>query len=199
MPYNSATLASAKEPITYYYFLQNRSDIFEISCLNSTVNCTWPSGTSASWYNSFRYFNSNTFHTLLIAMFTSSPGCQNQTAKPMKNPRAVPICCDTSSSQQGPSTSEGDPEGCEFFNATNFHRFHVPLFKLSSPKLNDQTDSDSLINTLLLHMITQDHSQNTFNDQNNTDIEKFEKEVNNVFTQIKLDTSSETEGSRQHK
>ena len=47
------------------------------------------------------------------------------------------------------------PRDCEksFFNTTNFHRFRVPLLKLFSAQLTDQTDSDSQINTLLLHLL----------------------------------------------
>ena len=46
-------------------------------------------------------------------------------------------------------------QDCELFKATNFHRFHLYLFKLFSPQLSDQTYADSLIVTLLLHPIIQ--------------------------------------------
>ena len=56
-------------------------------------------------------------------------------------------------------------EDCEFFIITNIYRFHVSLLKLLSPQLNDQTDSESLLRTLLRHSIYQDHSLKPYNDQ----------------------------------
>ena len=51
------------------------------------------------------------------------------------------------------------PADCEnsSFSANNFQRFQVQLFKLLSPQLNDQTDSDSLINTQIFHLLNQHH------------------------------------------
>ena len=49
----------------------------------------------------------------------------------------------------------------------------VHLIKLFSPQLNYQTDSDFLINTPLLQPKNQEHSLNTFNDQNNTENAKW--------------------------
>ena len=58
------------------------------------------------------------------------------------------------------------------FNGTNFYRFFVTLFKVSSSQLKDQNDSDSPINTLLLHLNNEDQSLKNSNDQKNTDSEK---------------------------
>ena len=87
------------------------------------------------------------------------------------------------------------PDDCEntAVNTTNFRRFQVHLFKLFSPQLNGQTDSHSLINTLLIHFLNQNLSQDTFHEQKNTDSEKFKKEVINVFTPTEFDNSPESE------
>ena len=77
------------------------------------------------------------------------------------------------------------PGECEqiLFSTTNFHRFHVHLFKLFFPQLNDQTYSDSEINLLLFHFLNQNHSLVKFLDQINHDAEKLMKHVLNVVTQ----------------
>ena len=82
-----------------------------------------------------------------------------------------------------------------FFNTTNFHRFHVHLFKLSSPELQHQTDSDSLINTMLIYLLSQFQSLDTFHEHKITDAENFIKEVTNVFTQTEFDKYTEIEVS----
>ena len=81
-----------------------------------------------------------------------------------------------------------NPRGCDknFVNAANFHRFHVHLFKVFSPHINDQADSDSLINTLFLHLVNQNDFLNISNDQNDTVTEQIKKEVLIVFTQTEL-------------
>ena len=58
-----------------------------------------------------------------------------------------------------------------FFKTTNIHRFHVLLFKISSPQLNDQTNSDSIINTQPIQLLNQKHAPDTFNEQNNFHVE----------------------------
>ena len=89
------------------------------------------------------------------------------------------------------------PEDCDkkFFTATNFHRFHVQLIKHFLTQLSDQVDSVSLIITLILHLLNQNCSLDTFHHQNNTDAEKLIEEGMKVFTQTEFDTSSETEVS----
>ena len=93
-----------------------------------------------------------------------------------------------------------NPDDCDktFFNTTNFHRFDVQLFKRSSPQLNVQTNSDSAINTLLLHFLIQHLSLDTFHEQKNTDAEKLKNEVIKVFTQTDFDNSSDTEVSQKY-
>ena len=76
--------------------------------------------------------------------------------------------------------------------ASYAQRLHVHTFKISQPWGEDQTDSDSLLNTPVLQLLTKNHSLKTFNDQNETDAEKFEKEVINVLIQTDFDTLSET-------
>ena len=63
---------------------------------------------------------------------------------------------------------KGTPDDCDetFFNTTTFRQFHVQLFKLLSPQLSDQSDSDSIVNTLLLHHKNQNHSLDTFQEVN---------------------------------
>ena len=127
-------------------------------------------------------------------MFTSSPGCQNQTAKSSKVQRQFQILVLQVLHSKALQALKETPEVCHFFNAINFHRFREHLLKSSSPQLNDQTDSDYLISTLLLHLINQDHSLYAFNDQNNTDAENLTKrDMINVSSQTELDTSSHTE------
>ena len=84
-------------------------------------------------------------------------------------------------------------EDCEknIFNAKNFHRFYVHFLKFFSSQLNDQVDSVSPINTLLLHLINQGLSLITSNDQNYTDAEKTKIII--VFTETEFDTSPSTE------
>ena len=87
-----------------------------------------------------------------LKMFTSSPGCQNRTVKSSKSSRqlqSVALCVRPNKALQRLTKS---PDDCKqtFFNTANFHRFHVFLFKIFSPQLIDQHDSDSVISTLVL-------------------------------------------------
>ena len=119
------------------------------------------------------------------------PGCYNQVAKSSKFGRHFHILAPRVILKKALQALKEAPENSHFFDATNFHRFHVHLSKLLSRQLSDQTGSDSLIKTLLLHLINHDHSLSTFISQNNTG--KLKKELIDVFTQSESDTSSETE------
>ena len=70
------------------------------------------------------------------------------------------------------------------------HPFGVQISRLFSLQPNDQVDSESLWNTLLLHLINHGHSLNVSNDQKNADAEKVQKEAINVFNQTDFDTST---------
>ena len=70
--------------------------------------------------------------------------------------------------------------------------------QIFSSQLNDQTDSDFLIKELLLHVMNQDHSLNTFSNLNNNDAERLKRRSENVLTQTEFDTSSEPEVSPKH-
>ena len=60
-----------------------------------------------------------------------------------------------------------NPDDCEntFFNTTNLYRFHVLSFKLISPQLYDPTESDFLINTMIIDFLNRNHSLATFYEQ----------------------------------
>ena len=110
-------------------------------------------------------------------MYTSSPACHNQTAKPSKFRKQIQItavCIPHNKALQAVKEIPDDYERT-FFNTTNFHRFHVHLFKMFSPQLNDQTDLDSIFIILLIHLLNQNYSLDTFPEQNNTDAKKFKK------------------------
>ena len=134
-------------------------------------------------------------------MFTSSPACHNQIGKSSKFQRQLetPALRIFLSKAFQALMDNAEDCGIKVFNATNFYRFHVHFFKLFSTQCNDHTDSYSLINTLLLHFLRQDHSLNKFNDHKNTDAHNFYlKKVINVFTQTEFDTSSGTDVSPKH-
>ena len=87
-----------------------------------------------------------------------------------------------------------DFEDCDksFFNVTLFQCFQLHLFRFFPPQLNDQADSNSFMNTHLLHLVNENNPLKLSNAQRDTDAEKREKEEFNVFTQTELDTSSGT-------
>ena len=85
-----------------------------------------------------------------------------------------------------------------FFNTNIFHQFHNYLFKLFSPQLKDQIDFESLLNTLIIHLLNQSHSRDTFHEHKDTDVGKFKNEVVNIFTKTEFDNSSETQSSWNH-
>ena len=109
-------------------------------------------------------------------MYTSSPGSHNQSnCQLFQVPRTIPNRYTSCAPQQGPLSSERNPDDCgkkTFFNTSNFHRFHVQLFKLFLPQSNDQADSNSIINTLSIHLLKQNLSLNPFHEDMNTDAEK---------------------------
>ena len=67
------------------------------------------------------------------------------------------------------------------------------FLKYFSPQLKNQTDSDSIINTLIIRLLIRNPSKETFYEQNITDAEKFNDEVINVVTQTECDNSTEYE------
>ena len=83
-------------------------------------------------------------------------------------------------------------------STTNFRWFHAHLFNFFSPQLNNQTDSDSIIKNLLLHLLNQSHSLDPFQEQNKTDAETLKKKEIDVFTQTEFANSSRTEVSPNH-
>ena len=70
------------------------------------------------------------------------------TNKILEVPKIVATSCLTSTSHKSPSSSQGAPEDCDknIFNASVIHGSHLHLFGLSSAQLNNQADSDCLIN-----------------------------------------------------
>ena len=73
-----------------------------------------------------------------------------------------------------------------FFKTTNFPRFNFCLFNLFSPQLNDQIDSDSVFNTVIPHLLDENHSLDTFHEHKNEDAGGIKKKVINVFTQNRI-------------
>ena len=110
-------------------------------------------------------------------MFTFWPGCHNETTKSSKFRRQIRIAALRVLLNKVLQNLKENPEYCDknFFNATNFIRFPVHLFKPFSPQLNDITDSDSLVFTMLLDLISQNSLLDTLNDQNDTDVKEYKK------------------------
>ena len=63
----------------------------------------------------------------------------------------------------------------------------------STQPIKHQTDSDSLINTMINHLLNENHSLDKFHERKISDAEKFNNEVINVSTPTEFDSSSETE------
>ena len=116
-------------------------------------------------------------------MYTSSHVSHNQTAQLFQFRKQFQIAALHFLLNKVLQALKETPDDCgnTFFNTTNFHRFGVHLFKFFSPPLKDQTDSDSLINTLLIHLLNQSHSFDTFLEHKTTDAELFKNELINVF------------------
>ena len=105
------------------------------------------------------------------------------------------IFCISSAPHRGSSKVLKDsPDDCDktFFKTSTFHRFHVHLFKQCSPQLNDQTDTDFIMNILPLHLLKQNHSVDTFLEDNKTVSENLTKEVIFILTQTEFDKSTDT-------
>ena len=87
-------------------------------------------------------------------MYTTSPGCQFfDVEKTLSNcPHRVLL-------DKALQALEETPDDFEkaILITTNFHWFRVDLFKLLSPQLNNETDSDSVINTVLIHFLNLNH------------------------------------------
>ena len=134
-------------------------------------------------------------------MKTPLPPRYNQTVKLSKNRRQFQIAALRVLLNKALQTLTETADDCEktFFNTITFHRFHVHLLKLYSPHLIDQFDSDSMISTLLFHVINQFSSLDTFHEEINTDPGKFKNEVTNVFTRTDFNSSPETENSTNHR
>ena len=114
--------------------------------------------------------------------------------------KTIPKCCKSSALDKAVKPLKEAPYDCEntFFNTISFHCFDVHLIKLLSPQFNDQTDSDSLINTIIFHLLSQNLSLGTFHAQKTSDAEKFKKEVLNIFTLTEFDFSLKTEFYKSH-
>ena len=97
-------------------------------------------------------------------MNKSSPGYDQRTTKSSKFQSRFQIATSRVLLNKAVQALKKTPEGCGFLNATNFHRFHVLIFKLFSLQHNDQLDSESPINTQLLHLLRRNHSVNSSND-----------------------------------
>ena len=107
-------------------------------------------------------------------MHTSSPANRNQTAESFKLRRPILIAEFRVLLNKALQALKGTPDDYEktLFNTTGFHRFHLPLFKLFSTPLNDQTDSAFIINPLLNHFLNQNNSLDTFHEHKSSDAEK---------------------------
>ena len=128
-------------------------------------------------------------------MKTSSSACQNQTAKSFKFPKEFQIAALRFFLKEALQALKETPDDSEkkFFNTNEIHSFQVLLFEHFYLQLNDQIDSDSIINTLQIFFLNQNQSLDTFHEHKNTDTEKFKNEVVNVITETEFDFSCETE------
>ena len=116
------------------------------------------------------YVHTYTSHICLIAMYISSPASYNQTtncSKPGDNSKAMHLASPSKRVSKLWRNSRGLWN--LFFNTTNLHRSQVHLFKLFSSQLKDQTDFDSLINTMIIRLLNQNQSLGTFHEQKNSD------------------------------
>ena len=98
-------------------------------------------------------------------------------AKILEISKTNPNSCTTSNSHRALQSLREHPEHFDknFFNTTNFSRFQVHFFKFFSHKFNDQSDSDSPINTVLLNLINQGLSLKISKYQKVSDAEKVKK------------------------
>ena len=121
---------------------------------------------------------------------------------PQSNRQIIKIqkVCSTCCTSSPHPSSEGNPSRLwqNIFQHNQLPRFHVRFIKLFSSQLNDQTDSESIINSVLLHLLNQKHSLHAFHDQNNFDAEKLSNEVINVFIRANINNSPDNEVSPKH-
>ena len=76
--------------------------------------------------------------------------------------------------------------------ATIFHRFFLYFFKLFSPQLKNQADSDSLYNNFLLDLVKQAYSVKASIDQNDTDLEQIKRRSYSYIYSSSIQKSSST-------
>ena len=107
-------------------------------------------------------------------MYVSSLANRNQTAKSSKFRRQFHIAALRFVLNKALQALKENPNDCykTYFNITNFHRFHVHLFKHFSPQLIDQTDYNSIIKILLILLLNRNHSLDSLHELNDTDVEK---------------------------
>ena len=100
-------------------------------------------------------------------MITSSTASHDRTAKPSEFRKQFQIAALGVHFNRYLQALKKTPVVCEntFFNTTNFHRFHVHSFKLFSSQLNDQMDSDSLININMFQISNPNDLLDTFHEQ----------------------------------
>ena len=94
-----------------------------------------------------------------------------------------------------------NPEDRKFFSTTNFHRFLAHLFYLIepiSPQYKDEIDSVFLTVILRLDVIYLDHSLNSLTDQRDACAEGTKNKEIDVFSQIEVEISSESDVYLKH-
>ena len=64
--------------------------------------------------------------------------------------------------------------------------------------MNDQTDTDKLVNSKIYLLINQNQSQDTFHKQKISDAVNFKNESINVYIQTDFDSSTEAKISANH-
>ena len=106
-------------------------------------------------------------------------GCHNSSKPPQKCGNSLKLVHSAYFSQRLFELSYINPKNLtrSFSLQQFFHRFHIHLFKYFSPQLEDQTDSDFLLNALLLQLVNWINSLNISNDQNHTDSEKLKRKL----------------------
>ena len=90
-------------------------------------------------------------------MTTSSPACHKQNAKSSHYRRQFQIGALFVLLNNALQDVKASSDDCEkiIFNTTSFHCVHVRLFKLFSPRINGESESYFIINTLFFHLLNQ--------------------------------------------
>ena len=98
-------------------------------------------------------------------------------AKILEISKTNPNSSTTSNSHRALQSLREHPELLvkHFFNTTNFYRFRVHFFKFFPHEFNDQAESDSPLNTVMLNLINQGLSLKISNYQKVSDAEKVKK------------------------